>query len=341
MKTKVLLTFDYEIYFGDNYYSEEIILFEPTQKILDLSKKLNIKLVFFIDIYSIIAYEKNKLEDYVDRFKSQIFEMQSLGHDIQMHFHPHWIDAVYDKEKNKWNFSYENYSYSNLIDNFGLDKANNFFLDAHNLFIEIVGLRPNVFRAGGYVIQPYEKEFISLLSKLNYKIDSSVYPYKKYVSNVQAFDFLNSEELNFWNISTDTFLKSGDLELIEFPVLSIKKNIINLSVYALLKLINKIIPNKKYKRRGRGASIELKDYKNKSLQCTFDSSSYKDIKIIKFITSLYLWKFRNNNITYLNLLSHPKSMSDCSISVMNWYINYMQKKDDCLFITFKDIINEK
>lgn len=337
MKLKLLLTFDYELYFGKNKFSEREVLFEPTQKLLDLAKKQNIKLVFFMDIVSIIAYRTNKQIKYIEDFKKQIQLIKSLGHDIQMHFHPHWIDSIYSKSTQSWIHKYDNWSYSNLINNFGKIKANEIFIEAHNLFIEVVGDKPIAFRAGGYTIQPHQEALITILTGLDYKFDSSVVPYKKFISEAQIFDFLESEELNYWNMKNNTFLKNGTSKLIEIPMLSVKKNITNLCKYATLKLINKFIQNTKFKKRGKGATSNPKEYKNNSLSFGFDMVLSKDKKIIKFITSQYINKFQDNNTVYLNILSHPKAIFDESLEVMEWYILYMKEKYDCEFIGFDDI----
>lgn len=337
MKTKILLTFDYELYFGENFFSEKEVLFDPTSKLLNKLKVKNIKAVFFIDICSIIAYKKNNKYEYIKKFKSQVEEMKSFGHDIQMHFHPHWTNSIFNEKRNSWDFDHDNYSYSNLIDNFGLSKANEIFLEAHNQFVDLVGYSPTVFRAGGYSIQPYEKELIELLISLDYTIDTSITPYKKYVSDAQYFDFLKCEELNIWNVSSESFLKKGKKNLIEIPVLSIKKSFFNLPYYAILRLINKFYQNIKFNRRGKGASLNLKEYKNNSLQFGFDMVSKKNIKIIKFITSQYIHKYKNNDIVYLNILSHPKALFNESFDVIEWYINYMKKKYKSDFICFNDI----
>jgi len=336
MKTKTLLTFDYELYFGENYYNEDEVLFNPTEKLLDTLKKNNIKAVFFIDICSIIAYRNYSKIDYINKFQKQVSKIKLLGHDIQMHFHPHWFNSKYDDKLKKWIFDISNYSYSNLIDNYGLDKANSFFMEAHKLFIDMVGNSPLVFRAGGYTIQPYEKELISLLNSLGYKIDSSVVPYRKYISKAQYFNFLDSSNQNFWIIDNNSFLINGNNNLKEFPILSLKKEFKNIFFYAFLRLWNKFIKDINFDRRGKGTEMKLLEYKNNALTVSFDMTSQKDKKAIKFITDKYINNF-NNDILYLNILSHPKAIFKESLEVMEWYIDYMNSKYNNIFIGFDDI----
>jgi len=333
---KTFLTFDYELYFGNNYVSEEKVLFEPTNKILKIAKDLNIKLVFFIDIMSVLAYKKYNQSDYVEQFTSQVKDMISLGHNVEFHFHPHWIDSVY--ENGKWQHKFENWSHSNLIDNLGKQKADSLFDKAYNLFIDMVGKQPICFRAGGYTVQPYEKELIKLLRKYDFKYDSSITPYKKFISDAQVFDFLECEEFNFWEINNNTFLKQGNNSIVEFPILSVKKDFDILIKYAILKLINKLdIEKGDFIKRGKGATLQPKEYKNHAILCSFDMILNKDKKIMKFIIKEYIKKFKQNDIVYLNILSHPKAIFKESLEVMEWYIDYMNSKYNNIFIGFDDI----
>ncbi|OOF20697.1 hypothetical protein BZJ19_16960, partial [Salinivibrio proteolyticus] len=186
----ILLTFDYEVFFGENFYSEEEVLFRPTEKLLAIAKKHNAKLVFFIDICSIVAYEKFGRMEYVNNFQKQIYKILELGHDVQMHFHPHWFDSIYNMSSNSWHHNYKNWSYSNLIDNYGLTKANEMFGLAQRKFIDLVGSKPLSFRAGGYTTQPHEEALISLLKRFDYKYDSSITPLKMFHSSAQWFDYM-------------------------------------------------------------------------------------------------------------------------------------------------------
>jgi len=271
---KILLTFDYELYFGNNFLAEEEILFKPTDKILEIAKINDIKLVFFIDIMSIFAYKKYNQFEYIKNFKNQVKKISELGHNVEFHFHPHWIDSKY--ENNKWEHKFQNWSYSNLIDNFGKVKADEIFDDTYNLFVDIAGKKPTCFRAGGYTVQPYEKELIKLLKKYDFKYDSSIVPYKRFISDAQIFDFLECEDLNFWQISSDSFLKQGNDNIFEFPIISLKKDLSTLSKYAILKVINKMSNEKfNFKKRGRGATLKPKEYKNNSLSFGFDMVFYQ------------------------------------------------------------------
>lgn len=338
MKPRILLTFDYELYFGKNYLTENEVLFEPTKKLLDIAKKHNIKLVFFIDICSLFAYEKYDKLKYVNTFVEQVKQIKKLGHDVQMHLHPHWIDSVYDGKNDSWKHNYKNWSYSNLIDNLEIEKANEIFALAQDKFIEIVGEKPVAFRAGGYTVQPNEKELIDNLKKYEYKYDSSVVPLRKFVSDAQYFDYMKLPLLNYWKIDDTSFLNTGKSQIYEVPMFALEKKNMILAKYVFLKIINKFSTKTKFKKRGQGATLKADISQSDSFSFSFDMALKQDKKIIKLLVKEYIKKHsKNNDEVILNILSHPKAIFDESLEVFEWFIVYMKENYDCEFVGFKDL----
>ncbi|MBA5762797.1 hypothetical protein H2O73_10615 [Vibrio sp. 404] len=334
---KTLLTFDYEVFFGENHSNENDVLFEPTKKLLTIANKHDVKLVFFIDICSLFAYEKYHQYEYVERFIRQVEEIRNFGHDIQMHFHPHWLDSIYDGVENMWLHDYKNWSYSDLVDNCDQVKADAIFDLAQNKFIEIVRKEPVAFRSGGYTIQPNEKELINTLQSHGYKCDSSVFPLRRFVSNAQYFDYINCPNLNYWRTDTTSFLNVGESGLVEVPIFALERNILLSFKYYSLKIINKFCKSKSFSKRGKGATLQPESYQSDSFSFSFDMAEMKDKKLIKLLVSDYINKYRNDDQLILNVLSHPKAMFDESLDVFEWFILYMKKKYNCHFVGFDDL----
>lgn len=337
MNVKILLTCDYELYFGKNYLCEDKVLFEPTKKLLDIASKHNVKLVLFIDICSLFAYEKYQQNEYISNFIKQVRDIKEMGHDIQMHFHPHWIDSVYDKNIDKWQHYYKNWSYSNLIDNLGLEKANEFFELFQKKFIDIVGKKPVAFRAGGYTVQPNEKELIDILKKHEYRYDSSVLPLRKFVSDAQYFDYMKSPLLNYWQISQNSFLEIGNENLFEIPMFTLKKDTSLILKYAFLKIINKLSNKTVFEKRGQGATLKPDVSQSNSFSFSFDMARKQDKKVIKLLVNDYIKKYSTNDEVILNILSHPKAIFDESLEVFEWFIAYMKENYDCEFVGFDEL----
>lgn len=337
MKLKLLLTFDYELYFGKNQLHEDKVLFEPTKRLLDIASKHNIKLVFFIDICSFFAYEKYQQNEYVNNFIQQVKIIKEMGHDIQMHFHSHWIDSTYSEDNKVWKHNYENWSYSNLIDTLEVETANEVFELAQEKFIDIVGKKPVAFRAGGYTVQPNEKELIGILKKHEYRYDSSVLPLRKFVSDAQYFDYMKSPLLNYWQISQNSFLEIGKSDLFEVPMFAIKKDVSITFKYAFLKILNRLSKKIVFEKRGQGATLKPDVYQSDSFSFSFDMARKQDKKVIKLLVNEYVKKHRSNDKIILNILSHPKAIFDESLEVFEWFIVYMKENYDCEFVGFEQL----
>lgn len=100
-KTKLLLSLDYELFFGAKSGSVDACLLKPTQALLRILQVHNVKLSLFVDAGFLC-----KLEEYSAHFpellraqkqiKKQLLSLCEQGHDIQLHIHPHWQDSYYD-----------------------------------------------------------------------------------------------------------------------------------------------------------------------------------------------------------------------------------------------------
>ena len=127
-------------------------------QMLKYLKEVNTKKTIF-DLNMII----NQLKDIIER-----------GHRIELHIHPHWIDAKYNGD-GTWNFSdFQHYS----LNRFTEEEIIDMFVEGTSLLTSIaheVDLEYKIvaFRAGGWAVQPFsllKKAF----NKSGIKIDSSV-----------------------------------------------------------------------------------------------------------------------------------------------------------------------
>ena len=106
-KKKVILSFDYELFFGDRSGTVQKSIIEPTYKILDALDSVGAKGNFFIDWLMLKYLDLEKDErcrrDH-DAIVEQLKDMVRRGHRIELHIHPHWVDAKYNGD-GTWDFS--------------------------------------------------------------------------------------------------------------------------------------------------------------------------------------------------------------------------------------------
>ena len=181
---KIVLTIDYELFLGEKTGNVKTCMIEPTERLASILEKNSSRMTVFWDIlhyYRLLELEKSFSELRQDRdlIEKQILNLVSRGHDIQLHLHPHWLDAKY--ENGKWNFDYKRFKLHNLSDENNPDDINTiigcvtFSKRLMEKLIKEVNseYKVNTFRAGGYLIEPFAKIKEALLIN-EIKIDSSV-----------------------------------------------------------------------------------------------------------------------------------------------------------------------
>jgi len=223
----LLFSADYELYFGENLLSEGEVLIEPTEQILKAFEEEGIPITLFADVASVWRYRYLKIEsDYVSLFENQLRQAIRQGHDVQLHLHPHWMTSTFDGKK--WEMDESKFKLSDL--GYGDRKIQS--LESADELIKrgkeyLEGLLCPVdpsyqciaFRAGGYGIQPNEKELISALLSAGFKIDSSIVPGMFFKSNVNQIDFRNIPSKLNYRIGTKFGIDHEDSQgIFEIPI---------------------------------------------------------------------------------------------------------------------------
>lgn len=193
---QVALTFDYEIFFGENYGTTKEILFDPTERLLETLNQYNVKASFFADVLSVFMHEKYGLNSYCEQYIDQIKRMVAAGHDVQLHIHPNWLTSEF--VDGKWDFDTQHYR----IHTFGFDRKDQMsvphmiewgkaFLEKHLQSVD-PAYRCVAYRAGGYCAQPHEKLF-GVLNENGIFIDSSVSAMMK-ADGINVYDYMDVPE---------------------------------------------------------------------------------------------------------------------------------------------------
>lgn len=153
MKKRIILSYDYELFFGDRSGTVQKSLIEPTNQLLDAMDSVGFKGNFFID-WQMIKYlsmeDDNRCKQDYDAIVNQLKDIVHRGHRIELHIHPHWVDAKYNGD-GTWNFNeFEHYS----LNSFTKDEITEMFVGGTNLLESIAReVEPDykivAFRAGG------------------------------------------------------------------------------------------------------------------------------------------------------------------------------------------------
>ena len=90
----ICVSFDYELYMGENYLEERRTLIEPTYILSDMLKKEGVSGCFFADVCCPMQYRKMGKLEFPNEFDQQIQNLVKDGHDVQLHIHPNWLKAT-------------------------------------------------------------------------------------------------------------------------------------------------------------------------------------------------------------------------------------------------------
>jgi len=320
-------------------------MIEPTYKLAELLDLNNSKMTVFWDILH--YYRLTELEnDYPDLkndkklIDEQISFLISKGHDIQLHLHPHWLDAVY--KDGEWKFKYDHFNLHSLSDTENHEKIDTItgcITVSKTLMEKEIkkynpGYEVTAFRAGGYLIEPFEK-LKNAFELNNIYVDSSVLPGVTNNNPINGYDFRNYPVENYYHFNNSPLEISVRGKFTELPVATL-----SIPVYG--NLLFNFIRRLKYKdlesgRMGTGSG-------------EYGINSKKPIikKIISLLTKPkrmafttdgnfaerfnYMYRKVKDNST---MILHPKLLNQHTLSLLGEKL----KNNDIKFITINNYLS--
>lgn len=323
----IILTIDYEIFYGKETGTVADCMINPTNELMNLCEEHKSSMTVFWDIlhfYKLLELESENNQILEDRIliEDQIKDLVLRGHDVQLHLHPHWLDAEF--KNSKWLFTYDRFSLHDLSEDDNENDINTIAgcikisKDLMEKTIRKYSPSYNVdtFRAGGYLIEPFEK-LSDAFKKNNILIDSSVCPNKSNMIGKFSYNFDNHPNLKEYNFeeSLDKVVLKGIFKEIPIKTIYISR-FRNLYFMILRKLKYRHVESY---RKGSGtastvtvnSSQKVREKVDKILKPMYHSftsdSSFKE----KY--NYLLRKANNNSVQIL----HPKLLSSHMLSVMN------------------------
>jgi len=220
----VYITYDYELFFGHPTGSVEKCIIEPTNLITQLANRTGVKMVFFVDV----GYIK-KLQEYRHRFPkvekdyqlviNQIKNLIELGHDCQLHIHPHWEDCTHDGTN--WNMEVDRYK---LVD-FSDSEIENIVVEYKQILEDITNKPIIAYRAGGWCLQPFSR-VKKAFERAGLKIDSTVFPGGKNIKGSYYYDFTTVPNKDKWQFLDDLCIEDKQGEFLEYPISNYKYSVL-------------------------------------------------------------------------------------------------------------------
>lgn len=310
----IFITLDYELFFGKNSGTQEKCIIDPTNKILKVLDRFNVKASFFVDsgyLLKLDEYRKNcsSLEKDYQKLTTQIKSLSDHGHDIQLHIHPHWEDSYFDGAK--WVMNLQRYRLHEFSDS----EIDNIVFRYKKALTDIVGDKVFAYRAGGWCIQPFDKMKISL-KKNNIWLDSTVFENGFNNSKTHWFDFKNMPNKSTWTFENNPLIEHQEGFFTEIPIASYKVSPLFFWKLAVYKKFG----NESYKSFGDGTGVggSKLDKLRMLLKPTNSVVSLDGIKAY-FLNKAFK-HYQNEKLENFVIIAHPKAMSEFSLKKLEAFI---------------------
>jgi len=219
----LILTADYEI-FGNGSGDVRCCLISPTNRLLDVCDKYGAKLTLFFEVCEYWAFKRAKAEgklnhlnyDPAAEMAHQAQEAVRRGHDVQLHFHPQWLNSRI--EDGHWKVDFSRWRTSSLDEE---DIVGIFRRGKQTLEDLLRSADPPyrcvAFRAGALSIQP-EDNVLAAMREVGLHADSSVAPGFKSIDGLQSYDYCDVPDKPLWRVSHSVSEEDLGGALWEIPI---------------------------------------------------------------------------------------------------------------------------
>lgn len=327
-KKRIILSFDYELFFGERSGTVQKTLINPTNLLLDCMDSVGAKGSFFIDY---LMFERlEQLED--ERAKSdlrlvkeQVKDIVRRGHRIELHLHPHWIDARYNGD-GTWDYSdFTHYSLYSLSKEEVARQFREGTAYLTNLAREVdPEYKIVAFRAGGWTIQPFDilKEcFI----ENGIVIDSSVMHGVCQDNKYSKFDFREAPNKEYYHFSNDVCVEDKNGKFVEVPITVYSKPLwLRIADKVLSTLGKKNVPM----TDGTHKRNDLPEVNQES--STFGSKNYA-FSLSWQTPRIVYYLFRVSKMSLITFIDHPKDFTTSTLPI----IKHCAKNAE--FLTYFDL----
>ena len=330
----ILLTFDYELFLNESG-SLENCLIKPTERLRSTLNKHNVKATFFIDIlYYLRLNQDSRFEEEALKVKNQIQDLLKDGHDIELHLHPQWLEAVYQNEQ--WIFpDLKIYSLQQLHE----DKITELFKIGIELLEDIckpvdTNYTVTAFRAGGLCITPFDK-LKSSFKRFNILVDSSVAKGLQAQSKYQNYNFLDAPNSDIYRFDDNPLIKDDTGKFVEIPISVFSINLID-KIKSKFYRLNNDFNNLSYSGgEGKSLSPSKKVSENVISKIFKKLFSYKMPFSLDYVQpGLIIDKVKQSKRGVLTFLSHNKFISQASLLTLEKLVSNGYK-----FSTFQQFSN--
>jgi len=246
-KLRFILTADYEV-FGNGSGCVKKCMIDPTENMLSICDNYSAKLTLFVDVCEYWAFKKAASDGLLNNeelphvlIEHQLQDAIKRGHDVQLHFHPQWLDAEY--LNGKWNLN-NNYWRLSAVENHPDWTLNKLFKEGKDTLESIIKPKQpdyicNIFRAGAWCIQE-ENKVLEAMKENGFIIDSTVAPNMSFDDGLTVYNFRKSPNKPSWTIKHKVTQEENEGELQEIPIFTTMVPWYRILYFKILKVLKRL-----------------------------------------------------------------------------------------------------
>lgn len=170
---EIILSLDYEVY-GTGRGDPRRLMLDPTAALLAILNRHGARVTIMVEAAEMLAFRREPaFRGIAQELQHQLQQALRQGHDLQLHLHPAWFNAVY--RQGQWHLDFTEYALPGLATRRILA-----CVQAGKRYLEDLAapVQPDyrcvAFRAGNWIMQP-SADLVACLEQAGFLLDSSVY----------------------------------------------------------------------------------------------------------------------------------------------------------------------
>ena len=332
MPTRLLITLDYELFFGHRVCTVAHCMLEPIAQLKRVVDRHQAKLTLFVDAgylhqLGIQATPDNGLAEDYRRVSEQLQMLVEEGHDVQLHIHPHWEDSRF--EEGSWRIDTRRYR----LHDFEPAERLRIVADYKKALTDIVGERVFAYRAGGWCLQPFE-DIGEALYREGIWLDSTVYAMGYSPDDIRGFDFRGASAQQLWRFDDDPLVEREKGRFVELPITACKVSPLFYWKMAFLKKFAR----GKFKSFGDGSAMVANAayYRTLLTQTSYSVTSIDGAKA-GLLERAYRRLDRSPSAPIFNVMGHPKALSPYSLERLDLFLQRHPELEAVTLQDFRDL----
>lgn len=351
---QLIFTTDYEV-FGNGSGSVPNCMIQPTASMASILEKHGATLTIFFDVCEFWAFEHeyvngNLKEDWAGMIREQLQQLVAAGHDVQLHFHPQWLDYQFDGLQ--WTLNFDLWRIGTLkyedADHPERSLKTLFKRGKETLEEMLRPVKPDyrchIFRAGAWSMQP-EGDVLKAMTENGFDIDSTVVPGVSFQDDYTYYDFRSApNNIPSWRISNALNTPDQSGKILEIPIYSSPSNLWTNLKFQWIKR-RKSISMKPKGCSGSALTASGKSRWSKirevlfarNLMFTFGDATSTEEMIHQAKASLSkAQRFKLNDMSVVTI-SHPKTFAN--EAELEGFLNWCKTQDKIHFGDYNTIAN--